>query len=311
MTPAATIILGPRPGLRPAPPLPLDALLLGKPLAEVADLLPRLFNLCRAAQGMAARLSLGLPTTGDPRAEILRDHALKLCITLPRAFGLAPLPLPHPATNGGASLPPGGGGMGWGGTGSWGESGPWGGPLAGLLGPKGLACAPDRIEGPLAPLFHLVAATFPPGMATTAALPPPPGPLAEGAYENSPAGRQSQHPLLCAIETSHGRGPLWRLAGLMADLGAALDDRLPAPSVTDGIATVPAARGAYALRLTHANGIVTGLSRRTPTDHLLAPGGALLQALATLPATHHHLAPQVIALHDPCIPVTVREAQDA
>lgn len=305
---AATVTLGPQPTLTAAAPLPVEALLLGKPVAEAADLLPRLFNLCRAAQGMAAKLSLGLPVTEDPTAEIIRDHVLKLCITLPRAFGLPLIPIPSPQGRGEVeehaprevtSLPPGRGGMGRGGS------------AADLLGPNGLATAPADIDGPLAPLFRHVAKTFPPDIATCPRLPAPQDPLAEGAYENSAAGRQSGHPLLRRIEQTHGRGPLWRLAGLMADLDAALSDRLPAPTVTDGTATVPAARGTYALRITQRDGLVTGLTRRTPTDHLLAPGGALLQSLASLPKPLHHLAPQVVALHDPCIPVTVREAANA
>ena len=300
---AATVTFGPEgPVLTAGPALPVEALVLGRPVAEAADLLPRLFNLCRRAQGTAARLSLGLPATDDPCAEVIRDHLLKLCITLPRAFGLAPLPIPTRPSTDSASLTPGGGGMGWGGHGQ---------AVTALLGPNGLPDAPGDVTGPLVPLFHHVAATFPPGMATTTALPAPPAPLAEGAFENSPAGRQSHHPLLRQIERTHGRGPLWRLAGLMADLDAALNHRLPAPGLSDRTATVPAARGTYALRLTQAGGLVTGLARRTPTDHLLAPGGALIQSLATLPATHRHLASQVIALHDPCIPVIVREATHA
>ncbi|MFO1202594.1 MAG: hypothetical protein U1E58_08145 [Tabrizicola sp.] len=301
---AATVTLGPRPTLTAATPLPVEALVVGKPVAEAAELLPRLFNLCRMAQGMAAKLSLGLPATEDPTIEIIRDHTLKLCITLPRAFGLPAIPVPTAGLQAhrsapGASLPPGGGGMGRGGS------------AAGLFGRNGLPTSAADIEGPFAPLFHQIAKTFPPDIATCPALPAPQDPLAEGAFENSAAGRQSAHPLLCRIEQTHGRGPLWRLAGLIADLDAALNDGLPPPTVTDGTATVPAARGTYALRITHQNGLVTGITRRTPTDHLLAPGGALLQSLATLPEPLHHLAPQVIALHDPCIPVTVREAADA
>ena len=58
---------------RPAPDLPVAALLIGKPVEEAAALLPRLFNLCSGAQAMALRQALGLPAP-DPatlRAEIL------------------------------------------------------------------------------------------------------------------------------------------------------------------------------------------------------------------------------------------------
>lgn len=269
------------PVLRPGPGLPVEAMLLGKPVAEAADLLPRLFNLCRVAQGMAARLSLGLPATGDLRAEVIRDHLLKLCLLLPRSLGLAALPLPaDPAP---------------------------------LLGSRGLPADGDPAgwDSPLAPLARRIRASFAPGEACSDHLLPPPGPLAEGAFENSAAGRQAGHPALKAVEATHGRGPLWRFFGLLADLEAALQGRLPAPTAAGGIACVPAARGAYGLRIAQAGGIVTGLVRRTPTDHLLAPGGALIRSLATLPVPKRALAPLVVALHDPCIPVTVDEAQDA
>lgn len=285
---AVTITLaadGPR--LAAAPPLPVEALILGKPVAEAADLLPRLFNLCAGAQGLAARLSLGLPAgDGDPAAEIVRDHLARACVTLRAAAGLAPLRLPtEPAA---------------------------------LFGPAG-RLPPDRAgfadwiasPAPAAALAARLVALVPAGAATCPALPPPPAddPLAEGAFENSAAGRQADHPLLRSIEADQGRGPLWRYLGLLADLEAAMAGRLPPAACRNGIAVVPAARGAYALRLTQVAGIVTGLARRTPTDHLLAPGGALLQSLTRLPGADSRLAPLVVALHDPCLPVTLREAE--
>lgn len=282
---AAICFLPDGPALRQGKPLPLEALVLGRTPIAAAELLPRLFNLCPVAQGMAARLALGLtdgpPTRDDLRDEVIRDHLHKLCLILPRAFGLPLVALP---------------------------TGP-----ASLLRPQGLPRDgdPARWTSPLAPLARHVAASFAPGEAITATLPPPPpGPVA-GAFENSAAGRQADHPTLRAAEASHGRGPLWRFWGLLADLEAASLGHLPAPQVTENTACLPAARGSYTLRLTQGAGLVTGITRITPTDHQLAPGGALMQALASLPATRRALASQVIALHDPCIPVTVTEAQDA
>lgn len=275
-----------RPLLQTAAPLPLDRLLIGRPVAEAADLLPRLFSLCRHAQSRAARLSLGLPdTTGEAEAqgEILRDHLARLCQFLPRALGLAPVPPGLAAL--GALLPD---------------------DLPGLprwMGSPGMAPR-------LAQALH---SRFAPGEASTTALPP----VGHGAAallpdpcENSPAGRQAAHPLLQEVEKAFGRGPLWRLLGLLLDMAALQAGKLPPISrSTDGTATVPASRGLYALRLQHAGGIVTGITRRTPTDHILAPGGALLQALACLPATKAALAPVVLALHDPCIPVQLHLPQ--
>lgn len=275
-----------RPLFQPTVPLPLDRLLIGRPVAEAADLLPRLFSLCRHAQSRAARLSLGLPdTTGEAeaRAEILRDHLARLCQFLPRALGLAPVP------PGLAAL--------------------------GALLPDDLPGLPGWMRSPgMAPrLAQALHSRFAPGEAITAPLPP----VGDGAAallpdpcENSPAGRQAAHPLLQDVETAFGRGPLWRLLGLLADLAALASGKLPPASRSaDGTATVPASRGVYALRLDHAGGIVTGLTRRTPTDHILAPGGALLQALACLPATKAGLALVVLALHDPCIAVQLHLPQ--
>lgn len=265
-----------------AEPLPLEALVLGRPVGEVAELLPRLFNLCRAAQALAVRLALGLPVAGlDSTAEIIRDHVLKLCVTLPLAFGQTPVPIPHAASR--------------------------------LLGTGGV---PERLrdlarwDSPAADLARYLERVFPAGVAVTSVLPPAP-PLAEGAYENSAALRQAEHPLLQEVEARLGRGPLWRYLGLLADLQSALLRNLPGARMVDGVAMVPAARGTYALQIRQAEGRVTALHRRTPTDHLLAPGGALLQALARLPRPQRDLAPAIVALHDPCVPVTLCEAQDA
>lgn len=268
----------------PSPPLPLEALLIGRPVEDAAQMLPRLFNLCRMAQGTAALLALGLPGAEDPTPEILRDHAARIFATLRQAFGLAPLP-PPPLTAHHLF-----------------------GPMGAL--PRTLADLMDwtASDQSIPLILREIGTLFPPHVATAPVLPAPPSPLAEGAYENSAAGRQTTHPLLQAVEARQGRGPLWRYLGLLADAEAALAGRLAQPELHEDIAVVQAARGAYALRLTQAEGRLTGLARRTPTDHLLAPGGALEQALSRC---HPSLAPIVIALHDPCVPVTIKEASHA
>jgi hypothetical protein len=258
----------------PGDALPVAALLVGRPVAEAADMLPRLFNLCRTAQGAAARMALGLPPGADPTAEIIRDHAVLIGVRLRAAFGLPPdmtVPGPLPRDLGGLAV--------WVGMGS--------------------------AEAALA---QAIIRAFPRGRGVTGTLPPPVDPLGAGAAENSPAGRQAGHPLLRAVAMRDGRGPLWRYLGLLADAEAARAGCLPPPRMVGDTAVVQAARGVYALRITQADGRVTGLQRRTPTDHMLAPGGALEQALACVDAT---LAPKVIALHDPCVPVNVREAAHA
>ena len=98
---AASITFGPNgPTLTAAAPLPVEALVLGRPVAEAAELLPRLFNLCRMAQGLAAKLALGLPATEDPGTEIIRDHVLSADRTQPASGALFALNM-LACTNGG------------------------------------------------------------------------------------------------------------------------------------------------------------------------------------------------------------------
>lgn len=277
--------------IRPAD-LPLGALLLGRPVAEVAATLPRLFSLCRVAQGMAARLSLGLPEPEGAQAlaaEIIRDHTLRLMVTLPPLLGLSPrAPSNDPGLH--------------------------------LFGPaRRLPDSPAALRSWLAagqgaaPLVAALSATFAAGEAASAPFPlvTPQNALSGATLENSAAARQSAHPLLRATETTHGRGPLWRLLGMLADAEAAIAHRLPAPVLLGDTAHVPAARGLYTLTLGQTAGLVTRITRVTPTDHATAPQGAMETALAALPMTKRALAPLVAALHDPCMGVTVRERRDA
>lgn len=264
----------------------LAAYLRGRPVAEVASLLPRLFNLCRIAQGSAAHLALGLPITGeDPTADVIRDHMARLYVTLRRAFGLAPL-VPPPAT---PAL--------------FGPSGQVPRDLAGLQGWLSQ-------DTPLANLGQAVRTAFPAALGVTLVLPDPAPSL--GAMENSPAGRQVLHPLMQAVAGSQGRSPLWRFVGVLIDLQAAMARALPAPQLfPDSTACVQAARGAYFLRISQQAGLVSGLTRITPTDHQLAPEGALELALRQIPAHRPDLAGRLLALFDPCIPVTIPEAHHA
>ncbi len=273
--------------------------MIGRPAAEAAAMMPRLFNLCRAAQSAAAHLALGLPAPEAADrlgAEVLRDHLLKLCLSWPQALGLAPRPFPPPAETARA-----------------------------LFGPAGrfpaTPAAFDRwLAGPdgCAPLLAAVRTAFAPGEAT-AALPDttPASALTRGAQENSTALRHPGHPVLDGLAASHGRGPLWRAAARLLDAEACLAGALPAPArLPDGTALTPAARGQYAVRAQAENGRVTAFHRVTPTDHLFAPGGMLARSFATLPAAKAALAPLVLDILDPCVPVNLihlkeSEAPDA
>ena len=287
--------------LRPeaAPPLPVDRLVLGKSRDEVAELMPRLFNLCRAAQGMAVRLALGIETTDDAqslRAEILRDHVMRLAMVLPGHFGHAPLSLPR----------------GW----QTGE-----GVAQALFGPTGRL--PDTMDEARAfmvaqtgigALWAQVGGLFRPGEACADALPFVDDATAAdpaARVENSCAARVADHPVVAAFG-AEGRGPLWRVIARSYDLqailkGAPLTAATPAP----GRAQVPATRGLYTVVAAHDGARVTAFARTTPTDHLRADGGVLDMTLATLPADRGALAPLVLDILDPCSPIRLREVRHA
>lgn len=274
---------------RPAP-LPIALMLQGRPVAEALDLLPRIFNLCRAAQAMALRLALGLGA-GDTtalRAEIRREHLAKLWLIWPGLLGLPPQPLRADA---------------W--ADVWADV--WGGAvpddLAGWLGA-------GRGAGPL---LAAIARAFAPGEAC-ARLPlvTPQSAFSAGPQENSVAARQAAHPLMRQAEHRFGRGPLWQALARVIEADALAKGDLPAITVLPcGTAIVPAARGAYAIRAEACEGMLTRFERRTPTDHLCAPGGGLEQALTALPLEKHPLAPLVVDILSPCVPVAFREVADA
>jgi hypothetical protein len=277
-------------------PLPVQALVAGRPPEAVADLLPRLFNLCRAAQGRAVRLALGLddpaaPAPDDLRAEILRDHVLRLAVILPRRLGLEPVPLPEGWQAGGAPL------------------------RHALFGPAG--SMPLHLDDFLAsgtciaPMLLGVASAFGPGDAVTPALPAVGDASAadpRSAVENSPAIRVADHPTLQALEARTGRGPLWRVVARACDLERLLDGARPqARLVAPGTAQVAATRGLYTVTARVEDGRVAVLDRVTPTDHLRAPGGVLDQALAALPGTKGAVLPLLMDVLDPCTPLIVTE----
>lgn len=282
--------------LRPAA-LPVSRMIVGKPVREAADLLPRLFNLCRAAQGTAARLAFGLLVppehTEALRLEILREHLIRICLKLPGHFGAGPVALPRDWPLAGDAL------------------------RAAVFGPDGKM--PDDCDGferylaeggGLGRLLAQVRDCFGPHEAASAALPgmDAGNALCGGALENSVAGRQAPHPVLRMIERRMGRGPLWRTAARGYDAEACMNGLLPGLLVSgEGFAIVPAARGSYAVSASVAEGIVTGFRRVTPTDHLLAAGGVLDQALASLPAARAGMAPLLLDILDPCSPVRLEE----
>ena len=283
--------------IRRGTPLPVEAMMLGRPVDEALALLPRLFNLCGEAQGQAFRLSLGLPGPHAPilAREILRDHVAKLCLRWPALLGLAPLALPPGWQAGGEAVE------------------------RLLLGPSasptdmaGLADWLAQGEG-VAPVIRVIAAQLG-DLHLTGALPfvTPETALADRAQENSVAARRAADPMVLAAERHWGRGPVWHAVARLADaLAVARGDLPDAVLLADGTAVVPAARGSYALRVRASAGRITAFERRTPTDHLVAPGGALEGLLAAMGKSD---ASQVLLLSDildPCVTVQLREGSHA
>ncbi|MBO9467334.1 hydrogenase expression/formation protein HupK [Tropicibacter sp. R15_0] len=278
--PSLTIEINPFP--------PVEKLVIGRSVQEAVELLPRIFNLCRAAQEVAVRLAFGLELAqGWAQAlagDIARDHAMKLAVTLPVRLGKSPMPLPKETKDLSACL----------------------------FGADGFPETPEMFETYLqsgqgiAPVLQEVDQIF----ATSACCSDLPMIRTEnaetpGAIENTVAARHDAHPVMLHAEKSRGRGPLWRLVAKALDLCSALSQGLPEPVRSNGAVLVPAARGLYAIRATQHQGRVTSFGRVTPTDHILAKAGVLEKSLAALPADKHVLAPLLIEIIDPCIPVTL------
>lgn len=277
-------------GFTPPADLPVAALLLGRPVEEAAALLPRLFNLCAAAQGMALALALGQPARAPEalRRETLRDHLLKLCVIWPGLLGLTPMRLPadwaDPAETArivwGSAVPQD--------FGRWLASGQG---VAPVLAAISRAFAPGEAVADL-PLLRMGTALLP------------------VAQENSVAARHADAPALQGIAARFGHGPFWRAAGLIHDIAALQRGAAQGQSAGD-LALVPAARGAYALRARATGGLLTAFERRTPTDHLCAPGGILTQVLASLPPQKAHLLPLVIDILSPCVATELPQVRHA
>ena len=283
---------------QPAPGIPVARLVVGRRVDEVAALLPRLFNLCRCAQGAAVNAALGRPVgvSGIAR-EILRDHLLKFHVTWPAFFGSSPCPLPDNWADGGAAL-------------TKAVFGPAGAApataadfLAFLEGGAGYAAVLKKIDGCFAPGEAAAEGLFPVTPETI---------WTPGYGDNSVAARVADHPAMQGIAAARGRGPLWRAAARLYDIERVLEGRMPEVSCpAEGTAIVPAARGQYAVRIGTQGGVVATFDRITPTDHLLAEGGALDRALGCLPAVKAGLGPLLLDILDPCSPVRLKEVGHA
>jgi len=278
----------------------IEQMVLGKPIDVVADLLPRIFNLCRSAQESAARAAFGLPMKAGWQdalwAEILREHVVKLCLKWPGLMSRPALVLPRDWQSNPARL------------------------RNALFGAgHGMPADPARLDAWLASGvgiadgFRTLASRFGPGEAVRGRLPlvRPATLFAPGLKENSAAARHADHPVMQAIETHWGRGPLWSAMGVAYDVEALLSGELPGLVTTPGRAVVVAARGLYGVCAQVNAGKVVAFRRVTPTDHLLAPQGGLGQVLASLPqAKAKACAPLLLSVMDPCFPVSLQTAKE-
>ncbi|MDJ0824907.1 MAG: hydrogenase expression/formation protein HupK [Rhodobacter sp.] len=283
---------------QPAPGVPVARLIVGRDVEDVATLLPRLFNLCRAAQSAAVEAALGRQADcEDIGREILRDHLLKFHVSWPAFFGSPPCPLPADWAAGGPEL------------------------RNAAFGPamRPPATAADfyaflHSELGYAPVLKNIGGCFAGGEAVAEGVPPvtPETIWADGVFDNSVAVRAWRHPVMAAIASEHGRGPLWRAAARLFDIAAVIDGDIPPIVATGpGEAIVPAARGSYAVKIALEGNTVTSFDRVTPTDHLLADGGVLDRTLASLPAHKAGLGPLLLDILDPCSPVRLREVRHA
>jgi hypothetical protein len=261
---------------RPVPALPVAQLVVGKRVDEVAELVPRLFNLCRAAQRAAVRAALGLEVTAADmqavRAEIQREHEVKLGVLLPMALGMqaSHAPTSFPASSA---------------------------TFDGFM----------RSDSPLARLLCRVRDVFGSGQAVADALPlvAPENAFARAPVENSVAARVADDPVMQHIEAQHGRGPLWRTTARAVELRKLAEGWQPEITRTPQGILAPAARGTYAIAATVHAGRVDAFHRVTPTDHLLATCGVLQASLESL--LDPTKADQLLTILDPCSPVTLAE----
>ncbi len=251
--------------------LPIEALILGRAPEDAAQMMRRVFNLCGAAQGAAARAALGLEGGAEALGlEARRDHLMKVFISWPKGLGLAARPLPAGwAQMSHAQLA----------RALWGGAEPQ--DLRAWLGS----------ERGVAPVLRALAEEFAGQSVVETA---PFSDIWCFAGENSPASRHADAPLMRSARAFAGQGPFWRALGRVLDA-----TRAPAPLayLADGTVIAQAARGAYGLKMAVDGGCVTALRRATPTDHLIG-SGLLQRALEGL--TSRDKAPLLLDILDPC-----------
>lgn len=277
-----------------APAPPIGDYLIGRSVTDAVAIVPRIFNLCRMTQEVAVKLAFDVELPQDwqaqLQADILREHQFRLGILLPGRLGLQSLAMPRgeeAATD-------------------------W---LASFVGTSGFPDTAEAFErfltglSPASLLLQAVNRCFAPGEACYHDLVPTSIETAEthAPQDNTVAARAAHHRVMQHIAATRGHGPLWQIVGRILDVENTENELLPAPVCSHRSVFVPAARGLFVVRASQSAGQVTGFTRVTPTDHLLAQGGVLEQALANLPDHKAHRASLVIDIFDPCQPVAIKE----
>lgn len=295
---------------------------VGRPAEEVAQLMPRVFNLCAGAHAQAARGALGLPA-GDAaplaavaRWERLRDHAVAILCDWPSIVGR---PADRAVLKGAAAKGLAGGS-----------------PEAAqmlrrhLLGaaidlPAATAGTVDRwlaaAASPTASLLAHIRATVDPAWGRAELARPNMADIVAALDAGAPteprettaADAWRATPVLRELHARDGASLFVRMFARLLDLLGCLD---AGDSDGDGESLVPgsgiglarAARGLLAHRARVAGGLVTDYRVLSPSAWNLAPNGLLARALAALPMNGHTpmLARLVVSCVNPCVPVTLR-----
>lgn len=289
---------------------------VGRPAAEVAVLLPRVFNLCAAAHTEAAAAALGMaddhPTRREEaaRQERAREHVLAIACDWPAILGQEPQRALLRMLAGGAD------GMKT--------------LRTSLLGTE-IALAegtPQRLDhwlragaSPTARLLAFCRGNLDPAWGRAELARPDLPEIAAALDAGSPAAPREttaadawrDAPLIRTLLGREGASLFVRMLARLLDLIDCLDPRrerggaLPA-GASAGIGLSRAARGLLAHRARVEDGIVTDYRVLSPSAWNLAAGGLLPRALAALPirAETPMLARLVVSCVDPCVPVRLR-----
>ncbi len=286
-------------------PPKLGRLLEGKPVAEVATLVPALFSVCRVGQGVCALAALGQPQPSAGPAlvlEALEHHAWQLDVEWPRALGLPPQAEALRQTLGLLRAGPG--------------------PVLvehlrakfdtaldrGSVGAQFLrrAAELDRgVEWPEPRVGHPTLSECEAGLSDSADFAARPGPLEVG-----PLARVKDLPEMRDLAQRQGWGLETRARARVLDAQHALEQLaaqdFPAVQVIDrgaGVraAMVQVARGPLVHRVVREGDRTVGWRSVAPTEWTFHPDGAVQALVGTMALAVQERARLYVSLLDPCV----------